>query len=345
MHRLRRYRADGLALLAILLLALAWFAPVLLPGLTHASLLPYDNLYAFAPWRSLQPGLIPHNELLSDLVLENAVWKQHIVETLRQGDIPLWNPQIFTGIPFFAGGQASMLYPLNVLFYVLPLELAYGWFTALQVAIAGAAMYILGRVLRLRVLPSLFGAAVYMFSGFLIVSVVFTMFLAAVPWLPLLLAVIEHIVRKQEEKGIHSFRPIPYVAVGAVIVGLVVLAGHPELIYYTLLVAGAYSLVRLLVAGWLIRRQAAVEALWELPLTRMVAGADGKAGRLAAGDGGAGHRAGGSAADPDGRTAAAQFPRRLGDAGPGARVGVADAARADVLAAQHFWQPGAAPVV
>ena len=150
MHRLRRYRADGLALLAILLLALAWFAPVLLPGLTHASLLPYDNLYAFAPWRSLQPGLIPHNELLSDLVLENAVWKQHIVETLRQGDIPLWNPQVFTGIPFFAGGQASTLYPLNVLFYVLPLELAYGWFTALQVAIAGAAMYILGRVLRLR---------------------------------------------------------------------------------------------------------------------------------------------------------------------------------------------------
>ena len=56
MHRLRRYRADGLALLTILLLALAWFAPVLLPGLTHASLLPYDNLYAFEPWRSLQPG-------------------------------------------------------------------------------------------------------------------------------------------------------------------------------------------------------------------------------------------------------------------------------------------------
>ena len=43
-----------------------------------------------------------------------------------------------------------------------------------------------------------------MFSGFLIVSVVFTMFLAAVPWLPLLLAVIEWIIRKQEEKGIRQ---------------------------------------------------------------------------------------------------------------------------------------------
>ena len=62
-------------------------------------------------------------------------------------------------------------------------------------------MYVFGRVLRLRVLAALFGAVVYMFSGFLIVSVVFTMFLAAVPWLPLLLAVIEFIVQKQEAKG------------------------------------------------------------------------------------------------------------------------------------------------
>ncbi|HHY54374.1 MAG TPA: oligosaccharide flippase family protein [Chloroflexi bacterium] len=254
MLRLRRFRSDLLALLTILLLALLWFAPVLAPGLTHATLLPFDNLYTFEPWRSLQPDLIPHNELLSDLVLENAVWKAHIREALAAGELPLWNPKILTGIPFLAAGQASTFYPLNVLFYLLPLDVAYGWFTALQVAIAGATMYLFGRVLRLRVLAALFGAVVYMFSGFLIVSVVFTMFLAATPWLPLLLAVIEVIVRKQEAKGVRSFRPIPYVAVGAGVIGLVVLAGHPELIYYTLLTAGAYSLVRLIAAHTRIRR-------------------------------------------------------------------------------------------
>ena len=254
MLRLHRFRSDLLALLAILLLALLWFAPVLAPGLTHATLLPFDNLYSFEPFQSLQPGLIPHNALLSDLVLENAVWKAHIRETLAAGELPLWNPKILSGIPFLAAGQASTFYPLNVLFYLLPLDLAYGWFTALQVAIAGASLYVLGRVLRLRVLAALFGAVVYMFSGFLIVSVVFTMFLAAAPWLPLLLAVIEFIIRKQEEKGVRSFRPIPYIAVGAGVIGLVALAGHPELIYYTLLTAGVYTLVRLLAAYVRIRR-------------------------------------------------------------------------------------------
>jgi len=248
MHQLHRFRSDLCALLTILALALLWFAPVLLPGWTHASLLPFDNLSSFEPWRSLQPGLIPYNNLLSDLVLENAVWKLHIQRTLAQGQLPLWNPQIFTGIPFLAAGQSSTFYPLSLLFYVLPLETAYGWFTALQIALAGANMYLLGRVLRLRPLAALFSGVVFMFSGFLIVSVVFTMFIAGAVWLPLLLAVIEIIIRKQEEKGVQSFHPIPYVAAGAAVIGVMILAGHPELIYYTLLVAGAYSLVRLLVA-------------------------------------------------------------------------------------------------
>ena len=89
MSRLRPYRGDLLAALLLLGLALLWFAPVLLPPLFGLTLLPYDNLYAFQPWRALQPGLVPHNELLSDLVLENAVWKLHVRAALADGQIPL----------------------------------------------------------------------------------------------------------------------------------------------------------------------------------------------------------------------------------------------------------------
>ena len=99
----------GIALLVILLLALLWFAPVLVPSITAATLLPYDNLSTFDPWRSLQAGRIPYNDLLSDLVLQNAAWKLHLRESLAAGEIPLWNPKILTGVPFLAGGQASAL--------------------------------------------------------------------------------------------------------------------------------------------------------------------------------------------------------------------------------------------
>ena len=245
MQRLRRFRPDLLALALLTVLPLIWFGPVLFTGKT---LLPYDNLYRFEPWQSLQPDVAPHNELLSDLVLENAVWKLHVRRTLQQGELPLWNPQLFTGAPFFAAGQASTAYPLSALFYVLPIEVAFGWFTAIQLAIAGANAYLLGRVLKLRPVAALFSGVAFQLSGFMVVSVVFTMVIAAASWLPLLLATIEKVIQKQEEKGISGFRPIPYVVAGVGVVGMVVLAGHPEFLYYTLLVSGAYTIVRLLVA-------------------------------------------------------------------------------------------------
>lgn len=41
----------------------------------------------------------------------NTVWKLHIRRTLAEGQLPLWNPQIFTGLPFLAAGQASTPLP------------------------------------------------------------------------------------------------------------------------------------------------------------------------------------------------------------------------------------------
>ncbi|HFD39183.1 MAG TPA: hypothetical protein ENJ31_04965, partial [Anaerolineae bacterium] len=69
---------------------------------------------------------------------------------------------------------------------------------------------------------------------------------AAAAWLPLLLAVIEIMVRKQEAKGTGPFVPIVYVIPGAAALGIHVLAGHPEILVYTLLVMAAYALIRLL---------------------------------------------------------------------------------------------------
>ncbi len=245
MHRLHRFRPELLSLAILTVLPLIWFAPVLFTGKT---LLPYDNLYQFEPWRALRPDISPHNGLLSDLVLENVVWKLHVRRTLQQFELPLWSPQLFTGAPFFAAGQSSAAYPLSALFYLLPMEAAFGWFTAIQLAIAGVNAFLLGRVLKLRPVAALFSGVAFQFSGFLVVSVVFTMVLAAASWLPLLLAIIEKVIQKQEEKGVAGFRPIPYVVAGAATVGLVALAGHPEFLYYTLLVAGLFTAARLLVA-------------------------------------------------------------------------------------------------
>ena len=253
-------RADVLAISLLMLLPLLWFAPHVIGGRT---LLPADNLFGFEPWRSYAAEFgvgTPHNALISDLILENHTWKTLIREALAAGDpgAILWNPRNFAGSPFLAAGQQSALYPLSLVFYVLPLWLAYGVFTWLQLGLAAVSMYVLARVLGLRPLAAVFSAITYAFSGFFIVSVNFTMIIAAAAWLPLLLACIEVIFRKQEQKGRARYSPVPYVAAGALVLGIQVLAGHVEITYYALLVSAFYALFRLAIVWRRLRSRSVI---------------------------------------------------------------------------------------
>ncbi|MCP4168015.1 MAG: oligosaccharide flippase family protein [Chloroflexi bacterium] len=239
-------RRDILALLFLALLPLIWFGPVIFGDQT---LLPADNIYQYEPWLSYADDLgvgTPHNALLSDLVLENYPWKQLIRQGIAERELPLWNPYLFTGVPFLAAGQHSALYPFSLVFYVLSLAAAFGVFTWLTLALAGMNTYIFARILRMGRGGALFAAIAFMFSGFFVSSVVFPMMIAGAAWLPLFLAMIELVVRKQEEKGNAPFVPVAYIVVGSAVLGVQVLAGHIEMTYYVLLVGGMYSLWRLL---------------------------------------------------------------------------------------------------
>ena len=243
-------RQDILAAILLLLLPLLLFWQVTVGPYT---LLPVDNLFAYEPWLSFRHQLgvgLPQNQLLSDLILENVIWKKFIRESIAAGQIPLWNPYILSGQPFLANGQHSGMYPFSILFYVMPLSKAYGWFTVLQLWLAGLNMYVFGRVLGTGRFGALVAGITYALSGFFIFRIVFTMIVAGAVWLPLLLAMIELIIRKQEEKGLTGYSPIPYVVTGAAVLGVQTLAGHVEITYYTLLVSGYFAAIRLLLLWW-----------------------------------------------------------------------------------------------
>ena len=85
------------------------------------------------------------------------------------------------------------------------------------------------------------------------------MIIAAAAWLPLILAVIEIVARKQEEKGGAAYSPVPYIVLGAAFLGLQTLAGHVEITYYTLMVMAFYAAWRLIGLGLRLRQ-------WRPPL-------------------------------------------------------------------------------
>ncbi len=241
----RALTPDTLIVIGLFLLPLAFFWQVTLGGKT---LLPTDNLYQYPPWSAYraQVGVpvVPHNDLLSDLVLENLEWKQFIRGAIADREIPLWNPYLFAGTPFLAEGQHAALYPFSLIYYILPLASAYGWFTVSQLWLAGLLMFLFMRGLGARRIGAIFAAIVYQMSAFFLASVVFPMIIAAAAWLPFLLLMIEFVIARRPLFGKPTV--LPWIGLGAIGLGMCILAGHVEFLYYTLLIMGFWAALRMI---------------------------------------------------------------------------------------------------
>ena len=254
---IRRRLPDILIATLLFALPLVMFWPQTVGGRT---LLPTENLFQYEPFATYAEAAgaptVPHNALLSDLVLENYQWKTFIRGSIAQGEIPLWNPHQFSGIPFLAAGQQSTLYPFSIIYYILPLPAAYGWFTVVQLWLAGLFMYLFLRGLNIGRFGGLVAGVTYQLSAFFVISAVFPMIIGAAAWLPLILLMTEFIIQQRPLFGRPS--SIPWAAVGAGALGCNILAGHVEITYYMLLITAFYAGLRLAFT----RRAALSQRFW-----------------------------------------------------------------------------------
>ena len=177
----------------------------------------------------------------SDIWHLNYPMKAFYQQELEAGRLPLWCPDIGTGFPLHAEGQVAALYPLNLLLYkVLPLALAFNWGMLLHAVLSGAFAAAFARQLGAGRGGSVLAALVFAFSGFFVTHLKHINMTASAVWIPLLLLLLERYARNRSRGTLALF---------AAAVAAMILAGHPQIVYNNLLVAGGYALY-LLVAVW-----------------------------------------------------------------------------------------------
>jgi len=157
---------------------------------------------------------------------------------LAKGHLPLWNPHIFAGIPYFGGMQSALLYPPNWLFLVLPVAAAANWTIAFNVWLLGASMAAWALYRGLQPLSAFTGAALLTFCAphFLHVYGGHATLMAAMAWSPLVFLAIDG--------WLDTRRPL-WCLVGMFAVALQIYAGSPQHVYVIAIAASAYAVLRL----------------------------------------------------------------------------------------------------
>jgi hypothetical protein len=152
----------------------------------------------------------------------------------RMGHLPLWDPEVFGGLPFVAAGHGDMFYPTWLLRFVVPATTAGNLSFFVHYILAGLFTYLLLRRLRVGWIGSVISGLAYELSG-LIASYPSPghdgkLFASAM--LPLMLLALVMALRDRRWEG------YPLLGVATALT----LLGHFQLAYYSLIAAGLFAL-------------------------------------------------------------------------------------------------------
>jgi len=208
-------------------------------------LIPYIhriNIYfvviVLAPLILLSPVILSGKALFwGTPILQFVPWRYLAWESIRAGQLPLWNPYVGMGAPLLANYQSAIFYPLNWFPNLLSLVGGVSWFVwgqtlvvAFHLIWAGLGMAILSRRLGLHGLGQTVSGLAFCLSGYLVSRAGFFSINAAVAWLPWILYYClpnagenlpELIFKKQTLKLI-------------LVLFLQILAGHAQTLWYSL---------------------------------------------------------------------------------------------------------------
>src|SRR5205814_2524575 len=112
------FSADRSAAVGLLAASLLFYYPLVFLG---RALVDYDAFVYFYPLRV------------------------YLAQALLAGRVPLWDPDLFLGVPFLANPQTAVLYPPSWLFLLGPVQVVYAAQLVLHAFLAAVFTYLLAR--------------------------------------------------------------------------------------------------------------------------------------------------------------------------------------------------------
>ena len=193
--------------------------------------------------------LLGNAYLWEDFIYHNYPVRNFAATSMAMGELPLWNPYTFNGMPFLADIQTTVFYlPCTFLaLFVRDGTLHSYWLelvVILHYLLAGAGMFYLAKSFSVRQAPNtsgqaaaLFAGAAYMLSGFMITHAIHQQIITLVAWYPLILLLFRKAILTPQWK---------WVFLSGLVLGHSIFAGYPQLSLYFYVFLFAYFLFEVL---------------------------------------------------------------------------------------------------
>lgn len=165
--------------------------------------------------------------------LQFVPWRDYAVELMRNGELPLWNPYNGAGAPLFANYQSALLYPFTWPSFVLPVAWTMSLTSALHLFIAGAGTFVLLRRMGANTVGAGAAGIAFGMCGYLVARLGTFPMVSVAAWLPWLLWAVYGVMIDGKRYAIVWF---------TVFTAMLLLAGHAQLAWYSLTLAGLFAL-------------------------------------------------------------------------------------------------------
>jgi len=183
-------------------------------------------------------------------------------ESFWRGEMPLWNPLNNCGIPFLAQWNTTALYPLSLIYILLPLAWGLNLFLLLHLFLAGLGMYWLAAQWTKNRLAAAVAGVAFVFNGLTLNCLMWTSNLAALAWMPWVILAVE------QAWLLGGRRVILAALAGA----MQMLAGAPEIIVLTWLILFALGIGKL-AAPHQARLPVFTRAIWVVAIVSLLSAA------------------------------------------------------------------------
>lgn len=180
--------------------------------------------------------------------------KNFLVEEIRNGRFPFWNPYILSGTPYFADLNLGTLSPTNIFYFLVePAEKAGSLILLIDLFLIGFFTYLSARFYRISYFGSVVSGISFMCSGIILAYITNLAILNVVVFVPIIFYFLEKALMTR------SYRLILFCAL--LFFGEII-SGHAQITYYTGFLIAALILSKKYI---LLKEKVKISLLFFLP--------------------------------------------------------------------------------